>query len=44
MRALDAGPIEELSEKYGSKKVVEGFTYSNKTKPSIIFKPRYSTS
>jgi len=41
MRALDAGPLEELTKKYGELKQVEGFTYSNKTNPSIIFKSRY---
>ena len=40
MRALDAGPLEELRKKYGEHKQVEGFTYSEKTNPSIIFKPR----
>ena len=43
MRALDAGPIQELTEKYGELNQTEGFTYSNKTNPSIIFKPRYKT-
>ena len=41
MRALDAGPIEELKEKYGNIKEVEGFAHSLETMPSIIFKPRY---
>lgn len=44
MRALDAGPIDVLKEKYGDLKEVEGFTYSKKTRPSIIFKPRYNTN
>jgi anaerobic dimethyl sulfoxide reductase subunit B (iron-sulfur subunit) len=43
MRALDAGPLKELQENYGGIKKIEGFTYSNKTKPSIIFKPRYTS-
>jgi anaerobic dimethyl sulfoxide reductase subunit B (iron-sulfur subunit) len=42
MRALDAGPIEELREKYGNLQEVEDFTYSEKIKPSIVFKPRYN--
>lgn len=42
MRALDAGSINELKEKYGDLKEAEGFTHSKKTKPSIIFKPRYN--
>ena len=44
MRALDAGPLEELTKKYGELNQVEGFTYSTKTRPSIIFKPRYKKS
>jgi len=42
MRALDAGPLDELKEKYGDLKEVEGFVYSEETKPSIIFRPRYN--
>jgi anaerobic dimethyl sulfoxide reductase subunit B (iron-sulfur subunit) len=41
MRALDAGPLDELKEKYGARQEAEGFIYSKKTRPSIIFKPRY---
>ena len=37
MRALEVGPIEELKANYGNIREVEGFTYSKKTKPSIIF-------
>lgn len=44
MRALDAGSINELKEKYGDLKEAEGFTHSKKTKPSIIFKPRYNVN
>ena len=43
MRALDADPLEELKAQYGEVQQVEGFTYAKKTKPSIIFKPRYRT-
>ena len=42
MRALDAGPLDELKAKYGEVQEAEGFIYSKKTKPSIILKPRYS--
>jgi anaerobic dimethyl sulfoxide reductase subunit B (iron-sulfur subunit) len=42
MRALDAGPIDELKEKYLGLKEAEGFVYSEETKPSTIFKPRYN--
>jgi anaerobic dimethyl sulfoxide reductase subunit B (iron-sulfur subunit) len=41
VKALDAGPIEELIKKYGEIREVTGFTCSVKTKPSIIFKPRH---
>ncbi len=39
-RALDTGPITELVSKYGHIQEAEGFTYSEKTKPSIIFKQK----
>ena len=42
VRALDAGPLDELKEKYGDGKEAEGFIYSLETKPSIIVKPRYT--
>lgn len=41
MRALDAGPLEELEQKYGCRrgeKEAVGFTYDEESKPSIIFK------
>ncbi len=40
LRALDAGPLEELEERYGQERQAEGFVYSSETKPSIIFKPK----
>jgi len=40
MRAMDAGPLDELEKKYGTARDAEGFTYSSKHQPSIIFKPR----
>ena len=40
MRALDAGPLEELKAKYGDIQECAGFTYSSSTKPAIIFKPK----
>jgi len=40
MRALDAGPMDQLRAKYGDMENAEGFTYSTETKPSIIFKSR----
>lgn len=38
MRALDAGPLEELKAKYGEIQAAEGFIDSEKVKPSIVFK------
>jgi formate dehydrogenase beta subunit len=41
IRALDAGPIEQLQAKYGDKTEAQGFIYRQKSKPSIIFKPKF---
>jgi len=43
MRAMDAGPIEELRVKYGDMREGEGFAYTEKLQPSIIFKPKKDT-
>ena len=40
VRAMDAGPIEELRAKYGDVREAEGFVYSEELAPSIIFKPK----
>ena len=40
MRALDAGPIDEMKAKYGDVKEAAGFNYNNALKPSIIFKAK----
>jgi anaerobic dimethyl sulfoxide reductase subunit B (iron-sulfur subunit) len=40
MRALDAGPLDELLARYGEAREGEGFTYSAELKPSIVFKPK----
>lgn len=40
MYALDAGPLNELREKYGDRTEAEGFRYSADGEPSIIFKPK----
>ena len=40
MRALDAGPLDELRAKYGDIQEAEGFTYSPELAPAIIFKPK----
>lgn len=36
MRALDAGPLDELRAKYGDVREAEGFVYSDKTMPSLV--------
>ena len=40
MRALDAGPLDELQAKYGAHQEAEGFKYDLQNKPSVIFKAR----
>jgi Fe-S-cluster-containing dehydrogenase component len=40
MRALDAGPLDELEAKFGSTKEVTGFTYDKTNQPSIVFKAK----
>ena len=40
LRALDAGPLDELKAKYGIVTEVAGFVYSLETKPSVTFKPK----
>ena len=40
MRALDAGPLEELKALYGDSEQAEGFVYSEDLKPSVVFKPK----
>lgn len=40
MYALDAGPLDELQEKYGKIYEAEGFKYFEKFKPSIVFIPK----
>ena len=37
-RALDAGPLDELIEKYGSAQETVGFEYAEEVKPSVVFK------
>ena len=36
MKALDAGPLDELKTKYGEVRTVEGFAHSEKAKPSFF--------
>ena len=40
MRALDAGPLDELKAKYGDIRETEGFAYSDEVMPSIVFKQK----
>ncbi len=40
MRALDAGPLDELKALYGDAREAEGFIYSAELEPSIVFKPK----
>jgi anaerobic dimethyl sulfoxide reductase subunit B (iron-sulfur subunit) len=40
MRALDAGPIDELLERYGEHREAEGFIFSSELMPSILFKSK----
>lgn len=42
MRALDAGPIDELAKRYGEVTAADGFVFSAELKPSILFKPSFS--
>jgi ferredoxin len=39
-RALDAGTIEELRAKYGQDRDAAGFTWSAKTGPSVVIRPK----
>ncbi len=40
MRALDAGPREELKGRYGQTKAAAGFVYTDEVKPSVVFKDK----
>jgi anaerobic dimethyl sulfoxide reductase subunit B len=40
MRALDAGPLNDLKDRYGESQEAEGFIYSERVIPSILFKPK----
>ncbi|MFH1628760.1 MAG: 4Fe-4S dicluster domain-containing protein [Pseudomonadota bacterium] len=43
MRALDAGPMDELRERYGDVREAEGFLYEGNLMPSIVFNPKKDT-
>jgi anaerobic dimethyl sulfoxide reductase subunit B (iron-sulfur subunit) len=38
MRALDAGPLDELLKRYGHDAGAEGFTFSEESHPSVLLK------
>ena len=40
MYALDIGPLSELTAKHGGCNDAEGFRYSERSKPSVRFKPK----
>ena len=44
MRALNAGPLDELRRKYGNGRTAAGFTYDFGMKPSIVMKARKGPS
>jgi anaerobic dimethyl sulfoxide reductase subunit B (iron-sulfur subunit) len=39
-RALDAGALEEVRERHGDFRQADGFVYSDRTRPAIVFKPK----
>jgi anaerobic dimethyl sulfoxide reductase subunit B (iron-sulfur subunit) len=43
MRALDAGPIDELRAKYKAVETAESFTYMEALGPSVVFNPKRNT-
>ncbi|MBW2104294.1 MAG: hypothetical protein JRH05_16940, partial [Deltaproteobacteria bacterium] len=40
VRALDAGPLSELEEKYGTGREAEGFRFSERTRPAVVIRPK----
>jgi anaerobic dimethyl sulfoxide reductase subunit B (iron-sulfur subunit) len=44
MRALDAGPIDEMRAKYGEAHEAEGLKYDEGLRPSVVCKPRRQVS
>lgn len=40
VRALEAGPLERIEAKHGTTRAAEGFTYSKRTRPAVVFKPK----
>ncbi len=40
MFAIDIGPLDQLHKKYGNPVNAQGFSYSERFKPSAVFKPK----
>ena len=40
VHALDAGSLDELEKKYGKIRDVDGFKYSTRPKPAVVFMPK----
>jgi anaerobic dimethyl sulfoxide reductase subunit B (iron-sulfur subunit) len=40
VRAMDAGALPDLEAKYGAARDAEGFSYSKRTQPAVVFKPK----
>jgi len=43
MRALDAGPVEDMEAKHGKTRHAVGFRYHEKVEPAVVFKPKPET-
>ena len=44
VRALDAGPIDELEKKHGDCRDSSDFRFSKRTKPAVVIKPKIQDS
>ena len=44
MRALDAGPLDQLMAKHGQAQDAEGFVYSAELDPSVVFNPKLASA
>jgi len=44
MRALDAGPLDQLKAEYGQAQDAEGFVYSAELDPSVVFNPKLASA
>jgi anaerobic dimethyl sulfoxide reductase subunit B (iron-sulfur subunit) len=41
-RALEVAPLEKLKERDGNSREADGFVYSDKVRPSVVFKTKGS--